>query len=572
MPTGDLRLVTAAGVATIAALATLAPSACAPRAELPPLRRLLPALGPAVPVTLGEVTRPATLLRPGESRTCPITANAKTRFRLSIGLTKQPERGFVVVRATAGGRTLVERRTAAGRLSSWMDMAADVPEGARELTLTAELVTANGRALPSEDEDVRIALGGPRLVEPATRPPRVVLWISQDTVRADRLSAYGYPRPTSPVLDRLAGESLLFENVMATASWTLPSLASQATSLLPSQHGAVRADLARRPEAGPTVFEVLAQQGFTVLGASANVFFSAAHGLADGFDLLFVQNVARGDILRWRLEERLAEWDGGDLALFVHFMDPHLPYAPPPPYDTMFPAASGAPAVTQGERKRNAWSGAYDGEIAFTDAQIGKLLDNLARRGLLDRALVLYTADHGDELLEHGGFDHGHSLYEELVRVPLVVRLPADRRGRRIAPPVSTLDIAPTLLAALGIAAPPSFRGENLLPLAEGAARRERYLYAETETKLRLPRQYAVREGALKAIVGFSRDAEPPRVDRQLFDLRADPGERRSLAAGALLRVAETYAGTALAGRNPSRPAALPAEAKEQLKALGYIQ
>ena len=570
MLTGDLRLVTAAGA--IAVLSVLAPSACAPRAELPPLRRLLPALGRGVPLTLGEVTRPATLLRPGESRSCPITADARTRLRFSIGLTKQPERGFVVVRATAEGRTLVEKRTAAGRLSSWMDMSADVPAGARELTLTAELVTAGGRALPSEDGDVRIAVGGPRLVQPATRPPRVVLWISQDTLRADRLSAYGYPRPTSPVLDRLAGESLLFENVMATASWTLPSLVSQATSLLPSQHGAVLADLARRPEAGPTVFEVLAQQGFTVLGASANVFFSAAHGLADGFDVLLVHNIARGDVLRWRLEERLSEWDGGDLALFIHFMDPHLPYAPPPPYDTMFPTSPGAPAVTREERKRNAWSAAYDGEIAFADAQIGKLLDNLGRRGLLDRALILYTADHGDELLEHGGFDHGHSLYEELVRVPLVVRRPADRRGRRIAEPVSTLDIAPTLLAALGIGAPSSFRGESLLPLAEGATRRERYLYAETETKLRLPRQYAVREGAMKAILGFSRDAEPRRQGRQLFDLRADPGERRPLESGALLGVAEAYAGTALAGRSASRPAALRAEAIEQLKTLGYIQ
>jgi arylsulfatase A-like enzyme len=539
--------------------------------DAPPLNRLLPALGPAVYLSLGEVTRPATLMRLGEARACAIEAASASRLRLWIGLTKQPSRGFVEVRAEAGGRTVLERRVAAGRLTSWMELSGDVPPGARDLRIRADLVTAGGRPLPPEG--ALVALGGPRLVRRPSRPPRVVLWISQDTVRADRLGAYGYARPTSPVLDRLARESLLFENAMATASWTLPSLASQVTSLLPSEHGAVLAELARRPEAGATVFESLSQHGFTVIGASANVLFSAPHGLADGFDTLLVHDVARADILRWRLLERLEEWDGGDLALFVHFMDPHLPYVPPPPYDTLFspPAGERVPA-TPAEKKRTAWSAAYDGEIAWTDAQIGKLLDELRKRGLLDNALVVYSSDHGDELLEHGGFDHGHSLYEELVRVPLVVRVRGGN-GRRIATPVSTLDIAPTILDVLRLPLPASFRGESLLRVAEGAARRKRHLHAETQTKAYLPRQYAVREGDLKCIVGVSRDPEARIVERRLFDLRADPGETRSLpeAAASLRRAAEAYAAAAASPAEPRR-ADLGAEGLERLKALGYIQ
>jgi arylsulfatase A-like enzyme len=564
----------AAAARTLSLLVAASGAGCVRAPEPPPLERLLPALGPLTFLTLDEVARPVTLLRPGESRTCSVVAGPRTRLRFWVGLPKPPTRGFVEVRAEAGGRTVVERRTAAGRLQSWMELSGEVPAHARELKLTAALVTAHGRPLPSGPEEVLLAVGSPRLVHRREEQPRVVLWISQDTVRADRLGAYGYARPTSPVFDRLARGSLVFENAMSTSSWTLPALASQATSLLPSEHGALRSDLARRPEAGPTVFEVLSRHGFTVLGATANVFFSPAHGLADGFDTLLVHPLARADVLIDRLLQRLAEWDGGDLALFVHLMDPHLPYVPPPPYDTLLgPEAPSPQTASPAERKRTAWSAAYDGEIAWTDAQIGRLLRALEERGLFERALVLYTADHGDELLDHGGFDHGHTLYEELVRVPLVLRVPGGRGGR-IATPVSTLDIAPTLLDALGLEAPASFRGESLLPLADGKPRRGRYLFAETETKQRRPRQYAVREGQLKLILGLSREEEGRVVARQLFDLHADPFERASLPASEipLDRVAEGYVATARAKAAEGRRAVLGAEAIEQLKALGYLQ
>lgn len=554
-------------------LALAALPGCRRPQDLPPLTRLLPALGPAVALTLDQVTRPATLLAPGESRACAIEAGPGTRLRLWMGLPEVPPRGFVVVRARVEGRTILERRAAAGRLSSWMELVADVPPDARRLEIEVDLVTAGGRSLGPEGGSARIALASPRLARPARRPPRVLVWISQDTVRADHLSAYGYARPTSPALERLARESLVFEDAMATASWTLPSLASQVTSLLPYEHGAVRSDLALRPGV-ETVFEVLSRSGFTVLGASANPFFSASHWLANGFDSLVVNPTASASRLRSQLTALLAEWDGGDLALFVHFMDPHLPYQPPEPYDTMFqsPAPAG-PVPALKDRQLRARTDLYDGELAFTDAQIGALLSILERRGLLKGAVLVYTADHGDELLDHGGFDHGHSLYQELLHVPLVMRVPG-RKAQRIATPVSMLDVAPTVLDAFDLKAPPAFRGESLLPLARGAARKGRQLFAETQTRKSRPLLYAVREGTRKCIVGLSRKEQGKMVSTEVFELATDPGERTSLEGEGdpRRRLAERYAASAAAATLNARKAVVGKEALEQLRALGYLE
>lgn len=546
---------------------------CTAGPEPAPLARLLPALGPVVPLTLANVTRPATLLRSGESRRCALEPGAAARLRLWLGLPAPPERGFVEIQVQADEATIVDRRLSVKRLASWLELGADVPRGTRALHLDARFVSGSGDPLGAVTSEARIAVGGLRLVRPPSRPPRVLLWISQDTVRADHLSAYGYGRPTSPFLEQLARESLLFENAIATSSWTLPSLASQVTSQLPSEHGAVHSDFAVRPES-ESIFEVLARHGFTVLGATANVFFSPSHWLAGGFDSLVIAHNASALQLRRLLLDSLAEWDGGDLALFIHFMDPHLPYQPPSPFDRTFEPTEEESRGWPGERRALEKKRAlYDGEIAWTDAHIAQLVANLEKRGLPQDAIVAYTADHGDELQEHGGFDHGHTLYEELVRVPLVLRLP-ERRAARIGTPVSLIDLAPTLLEVLGLPVPATFRGDSLLAVARGSPRRERYLFAETQEWTHHPVRYAVREGAHKYIVSFSRENPGRIVSEELFDLEADPGEQRRLDPGtnALRRIAERYVATADERARGRRRAALSAEASEQLRALGYIQ
>src|SRR5262249_35008479 len=150
----------------------------------------------------------------------------------------------------------------------------------------------------------------------------------------DHLSAYGYARPTSPRFDRMARDFALFERAVAACSWTLPSLASQFTSRYPTYHGALRHNLPLN-HASRSLFETLAGEGFTVLGVTGNDLVSPALGLARGFDALWYAD-GRGQDLAARLESALGEWGGGDVALFVHLMDPHAPYVPPAPYDKRF--------------------------------------------------------------------------------------------------------------------------------------------------------------------------------------------------------------------------------------------
>jgi len=537
--------------------------------EAAAIERLLPALGKSAPLKLDSITRPATLLSFGETRSCVLDAGPGARLRFWVGLPAIPPRGVVKVQARLGAQTLAERRLAAGRLGRWMEMAGDVPPGRHTLSITAQLVTQGDRPLVEDAAGIRVALGGPRLTRRVSQPPRILLWISVDTVRADHLGLYGYGRPTSPALERLARESLVFDDAMSTASWTLPSLVSQATSTLPSEHGAVERESARRRDV-ESVFETLSRAGFTVLGCAGNPFVSAAHGLAEGFDRLTYDG-RKADRLRERMIQQLDEWDGGDLALFIHFMDPHLTYSPPPPFTDRFRLAPDALAGMSRERRglEEARS-LYDGELAWTDLQIGLLLETLAGRGLLDRAVIAFSADHGDELLDHGGWNHGHTLYQELVHVPLVVRVPG-QPPRRITSPVSTIDLAPTLLEALGVAPPPSFRGESLLRRVFGPAH-DRPLFAETQWRAERPLQYAVREGDRKYVVAVSRGPDGKVVREDLFDLQGDPGETRSLTGprDELREAALRYATHAADARGPR--AVVDPETSAELRALGYVQ
>ena len=543
--------------------------------------RLLPALGPATLVRFQDETRQALLLRPGEERSCTVEVEAGSQlaFAWAIG-PRSPEEGFLDLRVSAGPETIYRRQLAIDRRRRWWPVSiALAAHGPVKLTFRADHVHAGGRPVETNGKaaDPWIVVASPRIEGAAVPAGRVLLWISQDTVRADHLGAYGYPRRTSPSFDRHAREWVFFADATATASWTLPSLASQFTSRYPLFHGATGAGRLRN-ERNPTLFEALGGAGFTVLGVTANDFVSSYFGMANGFDVLHFTG-GEGPEGRQRAEDvnrlvlqALSEWRGGDLALFAHYMDPHFPYDPPPSYAGLFPN-DGADAGG-GDGSRASVEALYDGELAYTDSQIDLLLKELERRGLLRDAVIVYTADHGEEFLDHGGWRHSRTLYQEMLHVPLAVRLPGVG-GRRITEKVSLVDLAPTLLGALGIPAPASFQGRSLLPLVRGERLPAREVFAETERNLKQAHRLAVQLGSVKYIL-LSRAGRPDqRLAEELYDLAADPAERRSdltrPEAEHLRRVATAYLLRGREERSPRR-VELPPEVKDRLRALGYLR
>jgi arylsulfatase A-like enzyme len=554
-----------------------------PAARRPVARGLLPALGESAIFRLRDETRPAVLLRPGEERSCSVEAQPGSRlsFVWAVG-PQSPGWGYVELKVSAGPDTIYRTKFSTGRRRRWWPVSVPLSgRGPVRLTFRGDHVHASGRPVePSREAPAPwIVVASPRIEAPPAEPGRVLVWISQDAVRADHLSAYGYRRRTSPHFDRLSPDWAVFEDAIATSSWTLPSLASQFTSRYPLFHGATGEN---RPRDGRhrTVFEVLAGTGFTVLGVTANDFVSSHFGMAHGFDVLRFTGGTEGPEGRQRAEdlnrlalETLMEWRGGDLVLFVHYMDAHYPYDPPPPFDRLF-TVDGSDAEGGGSGPSAKVEAAYDGEIAYTDSQIDRLVKELDGRGLLRDAVIVYTADHGEEFLDHGAWRHSRTLYREMLHVPLALRLPGTG-GRRVVDTVSLIDLAPTILDALGVPRPPSFQGRSLLPLARGERLPPREVFAETERNPDHSHRVAVQLDSVKYILRTRNGNPEQRLSEELYDLAADPRERRSdlthPQAERLRRDATAYLlrGRAEAGKPGTVDA--PPELKARLRALGYL-
>jgi arylsulfatase A-like enzyme len=237
----------------------------------------------------------------------------------------------------------------------------------------------------------------------------------------------------------------------------------------------------------------------------------------------------------------------------------------------LFSAAAARPA--DGERAQA--EARYDGEIAYADAQIDLLLKELEDRGLLRDAVIVYAADHGEEFLDHGGWKHSRTLYGEMLHVPLALRLPGIG-GRRVADTVSLVDLAPTILDALGLPAPASFQGRSLLPLARGEPQSAREVFAETERNPDRAHRLAVQLGGVKYILR-TRNADPSEpLSEELYDLAADPRERTSvLAHPQIARLRRDAAEYLRRGRAEARAPGVvdaPPELRARLRALGYVQ
>jgi len=392
------------------------------------------------------------------------------------------------------------------------------------------------------------------------RPPNLLL-VTIDTLRADRVSAYGYGRPTTPVLDALAARGARFSNAQSASPLTGPSHATILTGHYPPVHG-VR-DNARFSiaAASTTLAERLGRAGYETAASVGAFPVAGAFGFARGFSTFDegFHATAQGQVAE-RPANEVADVAVGWLSrrgakpflAWVHFYDPHEPYAPP-----------------AAERARFAHP--YDGEIAFTDAQLGRLLEALRAAGVEERTLVVVLSDHGEGLGEHGESTHGLLLYESTLRVPLVIAGPGVPPGRVVEERVGTIDVLPTLLALLGLPRPEGLPGRDLRPAMSGSRLRPEPLYAESlygRLNCRWAPLRAWTEGGVKLVAG--------RHD-ELFDLDADAGEQGDLAAAQperrqRLRAALDRAVAAMApGGDRASPARLSAEQTEALRALGYV-
>ncbi len=312
---------------------------------------------------------------------------------------------------------------------------------------------------------------------PATGTPPNVLVVMIDTLRQDHLSCYGYARATSPVIDALAEDGIRFDTLVPQSSWTRPSVATLLTGCYPGTHGAIDRDTPMR-DGMPSLVEHLRDGGYETHAIMMNPSVLPTWNIGTDFDRLvdLVAPVAEetdDGIAVQAAIDTIANTSGRPWFLYLHLMGPHDPYLPPAPYDTMFSGDGDYPPETQ------ALVNQYDGEIAYTDAQLGRLFAALKGRGLYDDTLIVVLSDHGEQFGEHGDIGHGHSLYQEELRVPFVVKLPGQAHaGTSKAALVEMAGIAPTLLATLGLPAEPRFQGVSFAGLLAGDAATTQLGYA----------------------------------------------------------------------------------------------
>jgi len=459
-----------------------------------------------------------------------------------------------------------------------------------------------------------------------------ILFIMVDTLRSDRLHCYGHPLETSPTLDRLAREGALFENVISQAPWTKPSLASLFTSTSCSTHGvihylktpqapdetALTLRFDRLPDAYLTLAEALQAAGYRTVAFSANWWMDPAFGFGQGFDEFYSlaygkppgeknRAVQYTNLPASVLNQKFQTWlrlNGLDqkrwlerLGLhrrpffaYLHYMDVHGPYRPPPPFDQTFDShyfALPAERIPAEDRAKldyldlgtdllNLYQSRYDGQILYFDTQLQKLLDALAAAGLLDQCLIVFTADHGESLGEHRTYGHGDSLYQAEIHVPLILWSPSLKLPpSRIPGYLPQLDLAPTLLELLHLPAPSEFQGRSRVPRLRGQPEESPEIWSENfknnvleYTRIKNSQKWIFTAAEMKA--------------RVLYDLGNDPREDRNLLPGlapeAIAR-AEAEARKWRQARESERleRGMLPAvelsdEAREALKALGYLK
>ncbi len=444
----------------------------------------------------------------------------------------------------------------------------------------------------------------------AGEPPNIILVVI-DTLRADRGSGrYARLRGLTPFLDKLAVRGTQFTNAYAPSSWTCPSIASLFTSRYPSQHHVASFDSVLQP-GEVSVAESLNPLGYRSAGFLANFRLTADLGYGQGFafwsPIFPPQPEIDAKVRGARVREQATAWLGANrpvgtrtpLLLYLHYLEPHAPYDPPEPFRSRFGPAdltveeakafnvkvTGFALGTKGllHHELAALSRLYDAEVASADDEIRQMFDVLEQAGILKNAVIIVTADHGEEFGDHGEVMHGHTLYNDAIRIPLIIVAPGYPARHVVEQPVSLLDVAPTVLALAGAPPEPRHEGRSLVPLlgdVEATPTSDRPptallaqllpLGAGAEGRGTRLHNSAIIQGNRKGLLGTTGAVE-------VYDLAADPAERSPLPpltaidASDLLVTLDTME-SALADRTEATGLARPLDdaTKEQLRALGY--
>ncbi len=443
-------------------------------------------------------------------------------------------------------------------------------------------------------------------------PSKNVLLIGVETLRADHVSYLGYLRNTTPTLDKLARKGVAFSRAMAASSWTLPAVTSVFTSLYPGVHKTTRTQR-RVPENITTITEILKENGYSTAAFVSNPTLDGSCGLSKRFRLyddfsvrldtslnLFENNPldSQGNYNSMTSEpvnRSAISWlkknHQKPFFMFVFYYDPHYDYVPPAPFDTTFdpdykgqidgsgiirePRKSTRPA----QRDLDHIIALYDGEILYTDGYIAELLEKFKEFGILDDTLVVIFGDHGDEFYERGSTGHGHSLYKELIHIPLILSWPtAMPKNKQIDAIVSQVDIMPTILDYLGIEYDGFMQGGSLRPLIESQKEKlHDTVYAEVSFYNN--NHFAA---AISKDNKFIFDLNTG--DKQLFDLNEDPNEQVNLykeRSANLMpleadlmqwRTNNNKFANQFGGNEDSNKVELDETRLRELKALGYLQ
>jgi arylsulfatase len=469
------------------------------------------------------------------------------------------------------------------------------------------------RVLAATAATVAVALGPlgcprERAGRPSPPPPASgngwsVLLITIDTLRADHLGTYGYPRATSPNIDALARAGTVFEEAFTYWPKTRGSFVALMTGRRASQtgYGETHPMLLGF---NPTLASVLHEAGYETAAVVDNANVAAALGYAKGFQTY--RETWEEPALTTEMDRARAITESGvrflekarperPFLLWLHYVNPHAPYTPPPPFDKAFlderaekgpslPVVDslhgGIPArwAVPGRDRLGYYVAQYDGEVAAVDAEVGRVMAALRASPVQDRTVVVLTSDHGESLGEHEYyFDHGEDLFDPCLHVPLVVTVPGGPPGRRSAVLASTLDLVPTLLDAVKVSYPPDLAGRSLLPAVTGGEERhEDRLFAQNDRKLT-----ATFDRRFKLVA--TPEGEGARF--AFYDRQVDPGETRDVSAqrpqafavhrraleAYVTRVDGEWASLREALSRTSGEAHLSRVACERLQALGYV-
>jgi len=459
----------------------------------------------------------------------------------------------------------------------------------RPAILTSRRATgtpASGRPAAATASPAAFRQSAPSAASSA-RPRNVIVYLV-DTLRADHLGCYGYNRPVSPHIDAFARDSTVFRHTVAQSSWTRPSTTTILTGMLPRTHNVFGHRDSLSPQA-VTLAERLRERGYRTAGFVTNPNVAPNFGLDQGFEIYRLLGPKHRSATG--VNERAALWldtewkKDAPFFLYLHTMEPHAPYNPPPAFRQRFAPGVRNETWTQMEfvealedgetlatpEIRQGLRDLYDAEIAANDEAFGGLIDLLVQRGLWDDTVIVFVSDHGEEFADHGGWEHGKTLHNEMLDIPLIVRVPG-ARGKVVEWQAQQVDVVPTVLEALGLQIPAGLEGRSLLSLAgatPGPNVLERPAFSWLEER-------GLRAAAVTTPDWRLIEKRFPIPGRFLYDRRADPGELHNLAgerpvrAGYLkdhLGVAERVRqGTLKAGETT-----IDEETKTQLKALGYM-